>query len=118
MGRRLRLPSFVAGRGGLVSIVDALVWALWEAEPGMESGRVGLCLGELTEAATRRRGTDVPRASVRCEIYRYERLFERSAPEGGRASGASVRHVRYRLTSEAQALVEQAVSAEPRTRPS
>ena len=89
-------PRLVAGRKGLVSVVDAMIQALWKETGRARRGELGenwpaLTIAEIHEEASRVRQKEIPRTTIRCELYRHQELFERCSTE------ETV--VRYRLTA-------------------
>ena len=90
MGSGEDLPSFVPGRKGGLSVVDALARALWH-ESGVWPSRTIRELKDLISIMLR---YDVPSSTVRSELYRHKDVFERKKSDGG--------PVTYQLTKTAR----------------
>src|SRR5690242_4929846 len=86
-------PFFVPGRRGGLSVVDAMVRALWE-KPGSERQWPSMSIRELREQASLTLGYSVPPSSVRSSLYAHPDVFERCSVPPGR--------VAYRLTGGAR----------------
>lgn len=81
------IPSFVRGRRGGYSLVDALVRVLWPSAVGTPAA---LTIAEMQEGAKVVLAYDVPASSVRSALYSRPDVFERTVRPGARAA--------YRLT--------------------
>ncbi len=97
MAQRVRSapPTFIQGRKGGVSIVDAMVRALWvRSDADGKDDWPSLSLVDLQERASRALGYDVPSSSVRSSVYSHPDIFEKCTLAGAK--------VAYRLSPAAR----------------
>jgi len=98
-------PSYIRGRKGAVSVVDAVVAALWRAHDGKDWPTRSLA--ELRAAVSATLGYAVAASTVRASVYDHPELFEKD-PRGDAP--------RYRLTAKVRKRVG-ALAAESGVRP-
>lgn len=76
VNERRDLPSFAKSRrGNTVSVLDAIVQAMWPASPRVEWP--SLTFGEIRQRASTIVGYEVKAPAVRGYVYRRPELFER-----------------------------------------
>jgi hypothetical protein len=76
VNKRRDLPSFAKSRrGNVVSVLDAIVQAMWPASPPVE--RPSLTFGEITQRASTIVGYEVKAPAIRGYAYRRPDLFDR-----------------------------------------
>lgn len=95
MAKPRTAPSFVKGRRGGLSVIDAMVRALWVRKVrGGEYVWPCLPIGEICDTVARKLGYDIPSSTVRSELYRKTDIFEKNSADGSK--------VTYRLTGWAR----------------
>jgi hypothetical protein len=71
-------PSLVKGRKGCTSIADSLARALWIDDAGMWPC---LSFNDLRDAVSVLQGYEVSVSTIRAEIYRNDKFFEKAKAE-------------------------------------
>lgn len=85
-------PSFISGRRGGLSVVDAMVEALWRSSN--DAQWPCLTIPVLLDKISGRLGYEVPSSTVRSSLYTHTDIFEREQ--------RSNKKVSYRLTAWAR----------------
>lgn len=68
-------PCVVKGRKGRISVVDAIVAALWPTIDGSGTHLNSRSLKDIRAYCSERLGFDVPASTVRAAIYRKPEIF-------------------------------------------
>ena len=76
-GKAGRPPSFVAGRKGRTSTVDAIVACLWIKSNGERNDWPTLSFSELRSVVGVRQGYEVSASTIRSAMYKRSDLFEK-----------------------------------------